>query len=64
MKLKLVTQPEHELNLRCTSDELLVLRTALGKFSQRDFVRMGLSLKEINAVVSLHSDLDDLVKVV
>jgi hypothetical protein len=64
MKLKLVTQPEHELNLRCTSDELLVLRTALGKFSQRDFVRMGLNLKEIEAVVSLHSDLDDLVKVV
>ena len=63
MKLKLITTPEHELNLRCTTQELALLKTALGKFCQRDFIRIGLTLQEINAVVSLHVDLDDLVKV-
>lgn len=63
MQLQLCTKPVHSVVLNGTTEELLGVKTALGKFSQRDFARMGLTTAEIKLLEQFHTDLNDMVTV-
>ena len=57
MKLRLSPQPVVQLELQSTTEELRLLRKALGRFCLRDFVRVGLTEEEQIIFRSFHSDL-------
>ena len=61
--LELITDQKHRVVIQATSGELLDLRKALGKFSQRDFARMGLLPQEVKVLELFHADLHELTKV-
>ena len=61
--LSLITAPDHKFVLQASTADVLMLQRALGRFSQRDFMRVGLDNSEIQILEKLHSDLGDLSKV-
>ena len=57
MKLRLSPQPVVHLELQSTTEELRLLRKALGGFTTKDFVRAGLTEEEQAVFRKFHSDL-------
>lgn len=64
MKLRLSPQPVVQLELQSTTEELRLLRKALGRFCTKDMVRVGMTNDEQTALKQFHSDLSDIDSVV
>lgn len=60
MKLRLSPQPVVQLELQSTTEELRLLRKALGRFCTKDMVRVGLTDGEQTIFRSFHSDLSEI----
>lgn len=60
MKLKLSPQPIVHLELQSTTEEIGLLRKALGRFCTKDLVRAGLTDEEQTILRGFHSDLSEI----
>lgn len=57
MKLRIKPTPTVEMELQSTQEELRLLRRAIGRFTAKDFVRVGLTEEEQAVFRKFHSDL-------
>jgi len=57
MKLRIKPTPTIEMELQSTQEELRLLRKALGRFTTKDFVRVGMTDDEQAVFRKFHSDL-------
>ena len=57
MKLRLSPQPVVQLELQSTTEELRLLRKAMGHFTTKDFVRVAMTDEEQAVFRKFHSDL-------
>ena len=64
MKLRLSPQPVVHLELQSTTEEIRLLRKAIGRFCLRDFVRVGMSEDEQAVLRQFHQDLSEIDSVV
>lgn len=64
MKLRLSPQPVVQLELQSTTEELRLLRRAIGRFCTKDMVRVAMTEEEQAVFRKFHSDLSDIDTVV
>lgn len=57
MKLRIKPTPTIEMELQSTTEELRLLRKAMGRFTTKDFVRVGMTDEEQVIFRKFHSDL-------
>jgi len=57
MKLRIKPTPYVEMELQSTPEELRLLRRAIGRFTAKDMVRVGMTDEEQAVFRKFHSDL-------